>query len=181
VGKKKSATKKQPKKPAKKPTRKRAAAESKPIADSSPELLARGFFRAEYHWEADRDIPALETRVRVLVDHRDGRVEPAQAKAVGLLFESQADLKKLALKAAYETMLAWVEGYRTRHPDFRGKPIGEKPFMRGCELKSVLFPSAPDAKPVFVLTLFWPEDTRPCEVVFEWQKGKWVAAGCERN
>ena len=181
MAKKKPAPKKQPNKPAKKPTKKRAAAEPKPIADASPELAEQGFFHAEYHWEADRMIPALDARVRVLVDHNVGRVEPIQAKALELLLESTADLKKLALKAAYETMLAWVEGYRTRHPDFRGKPIGEKPFMRGCELKSVLVPSAPDAKPVFLLTLFWPEDTRPCEVRFEWLKGKWVVTGCERN
>ena len=170
-----------PKKPAKKAAKKRQIASPKPIADASAELAERGFFHAEYHWEADRSIPALDARVRVLVDHMDGRVEPAQAQAVEHLLESKADLKKLALKAAYETMLAWVEGYRTRHPDFRGKPIAEKPFMRGCELKSVLVPSAPDAKPAFVLTLFWPEDTRPCEVRFEWQKGKWAVTGCERN
>jgi hypothetical protein len=151
------------------------------VPDASAELSERGFYRAEYHWEADQDIAALETHVRVLVDHLDGRVEPAQAKAVSLLLESKANLKKPALKAAHETMLKWVEGYRERHPDFRGKPIGEKPFMRGCELKSVLVPDAPDAKPVFVLTLFWPDDTRPCEVSFEWQKGKWVVTSCERN
>jgi hypothetical protein len=165
------------KKPA--PKRKKPAAKPKVIPDASAELAERGFYRAEYHWEADREIPALDARVRVLVDHVDGRVEPVQAKAVELLLESKANLKKLALKAAYDAMLQWVDGYRQRHPDFRGKPIGEKPFMRGCELKSVLVPAEP--KPVFVLSLFWPEDNRPCEVRFEWQKGKWVATGCERN
>jgi hypothetical protein len=163
----------------KKPAKRKSAAEPKPPADASPELAERGFYRAEYHWEADRDVSALDTRVRMLVDHLDGRVEPAQAKAVELLLESKADLKKPALKAAYETMLKWVKGYRERHPDFRGKPIGEKPFMRGCELKSVLVPAA--NKPAFVLTLFWPEDTRPCEVRFEWQKSKWIVRECERT
>jgi len=170
------------KKPApKRPSKKRAAAKPKAVADASAALAERGFYRAEYHWEMDRDVPALDARLRVLVDHSDGRVEPAQAQAIELLLESKADLKKPALKAAYETMLKWVEGYRERHPDFRGKPIGEKPFMRGCELKSVLVPSAPDAKPVFVLSLFWPDDTRPCEVRFEWQKGKWTVTQCERT
>ena len=170
------------KKPAtKKPARKKPAAKPKAVADASAALAERGFFHAEYDWEADRDIPALDARVKVIVDHMDGRVEPAQAQAVEHLLESKADLKKVALKVSYETMLAWVEGYRTRHPGFRGKPIAEKPFMRGCELKSVLIPSATDGKPVFVLTLFWPEDARPCEVRFEWRKGKWAVTGCERN
>jgi hypothetical protein len=168
------------KKPALK-KRKKPAAKPKVVSDASAAMAERGFYRAEYHWEMDRDVPVFGARLRVLVDHMDGRVEPAQAQAVELLLESKADLKKPALKAAYETMLSWVEGYRERHPGFRGKPIGEKPFMRGCELKSVLVPSAPDAKPVFVLTLFWPDDTRPCEVRFEWLKGKWAIAGCERN
>jgi len=165
--------------------RKKLAPREKPTSkpkvakDASAELAARGFYRAEYHWEADREVRALDARVRVLVDHIDGRVEPMQAKAIEMLLESKADLKKLALKAAYATMLKWVEGYRERHPDFRGKPIGEKPFMRGCELKSVLVPA--EAKPVFVLTLFWPEDNRPCEVRFEWMKGKWVVTQCERT
>jgi hypothetical protein len=169
------------KKPApKKPARKKQAVKApKEPVDASAELAARGFYRGEYHWESDRDVPALAARVRVMVDHRDGRVEPLQTKAVELLLESKADLKKLALKAAYETMLKWVEGYRQRHPGFRGKPIAEKPFMRGCELKSVLVPAEP--KPVFVLSLFWPEDNRPCEVRFERPKGPWVVTKCERN
>ena len=169
------------KKPA--PKRKKPAAKAKPkvIPDASAELAERGFYRAEYHWEADREIPALDARVRVLVDHVEGRVEPVQAKAVESLLESKANLKKLALKAAYGAMLQWVDGYRQRHPDFRGKPIAEKPFMRGCELKSVLVPSAPDAKPIFVLTLFWPDDNRPCEVRYDLQKGKWVVTQCERT
>jgi hypothetical protein len=71
-----------------------------------------------------------------------------------------------------------VERYRQRHPDFRGKPIAEKPFTRGCELKSVLFPTTPTG---FVLSLFWPDDNRPCEARFEQVKGRWVVTECERN
>ena len=165
--------------PKKKPAKKKPVAKPKVVADASAELAERGFYRAEYHWEADRDVAALDSRVRVLVDHTDGRVEPPQAKAVESLLESKANLKKLALKAAYETMLKWVDGYRQRHPDFRAKPIAEKPFTRGCELKSVLVPA--ETKPVFVLTLFWPEDNRPCEVRFELVKAKWSVTQCERT
>jgi hypothetical protein len=82
-------------------------------------------------------------------------------------------------------MLRWVEGYRQRHPDFRGKPIAEKPFTRGCEMKSVRFPAPaptePKPAPVFVLTMFWPDDNRPCEVRCEKQKSGWKVTECERT
>jgi hypothetical protein len=173
-----------PKKPAKK---KPASKATRPVevVDASPELAAQGFFRGEYQWELDRDVPALDARVRLLVEHRDGRVTPEQVRAVESLLESKQSLRALALKAAYESMLRWVEGYRQRHPGFRGKPIAEKPFMRGCELKSVRFPTPSPAEtklaPVFVLTLFWPDDNRPCEARFEKQKSGWVVTECERN
>ena len=100
------------------------------------------------------------------------------------MLDTETPLRPLAVRAAYESMLRWVEGYRKRHPEFRGKPIAEKPFSRGCELKSVLFPSPgpTETKPArrFILTLFWPDDTRPCEARFEWVKGKWVVTECER-
>jgi hypothetical protein len=165
--------------PKKKPTPKAP----KPPADASAELAARGFYRGEFHWELDRDVPALGARVRLQVEHAGGRVAPIQAKAVELLLESKASLRPAALKAAYESMLRWVEGYRRRHPDFRGKPIAEKPFAKGCELKSVLVPASVEAKPVpaFVLSLFWPDDNRPCEVRFERPKSAWVVTGCERT
>ena len=169
----------------KKPTPKKKASVRKSktpktaaVEDASPELAEWGFYRSEYHWETDRDVPALNARVRLLVDHTDGMVSPDQARAVESLLESKQSLRSLALKAAYETMLQWVEGYRQRHPDFRGKPIAEKPFTRGCELKSVLFPTT---APVFVLSLFWPDDNRPCEVRFERVRGAWVVTACERN
>ena len=111
--------------------------------------------------------------------------EQSRARAVELLLECETPLRPLAVRAAYELMLKWVEGFRKRHPEFRGKPIGEKPFTRGCELKTVLFPaSAPsETKPVpmFVLSLFWPDDNRPCEARFEWVKGAWVVTNCERT
>ena len=121
----------------------------------------------------------------MLVDHDHDIVTPAQARAVELLLETEKPLRPLAIKAAYESMLRWVEDYRKRHPGFRGKPISEKPFTRGCELKTVLFPSPAlsETKPtlVFVLTLFWPDDNRPCEVRFERVKSGWVVTSCERN
>ena len=177
MAKKKPAPKKKPPKPPKRPK------PPKPPADASAELAARGFYRGELYWELDRDVPALGARVRLLVEHADGKVAPVQAKTVELLLESQASLKPAALKAAYESMLRWVEGYRQRHPEFRGKPIAEKPFAKGCELKSVLVPAAAEAKPVpaFVLSLFWPDDNRPCEVRFERPKSAWVVTECERN
>jgi hypothetical protein len=186
VAKKKPAPKKRaPKKLALKKPAAKAAKEAKPLVDASPELAQAGFFRGEYHWEADRDVLALGERVRLLVEHAAGRVSPEQARAVELLLESKQPLRSLALKAAYESMLQWVDGYRQRHPGFRGKPIGEKAFMRGCELKSVHFPSPGpvETKPSsrFVLTLFWPDDTRPCEARFEWVKGRWVVTQCERT
>ena len=82
-------------------------------------------------------------------------------------------------------MLKWVEAYRERHPGFRGKPIAERAFSRGCGLKSVLFPvpvmTETKLAPVFVLSLFWPDDNRPCEARFERKKGGWVVTACERN
>lgn len=171
----------------KKKTVARKAKTLKPAAalDASAELAEWGFFRGEYHWETDRDVPALNARVRLLVDHVDGKVRPDQARAVESLLASRQSLRPLALKAAYECMLRWVDGYRQRHPDFRGKPIAEKPFTRGCELKSVLFPAPTSGEtksaPVFVLSLFWPDDNRPCEVRFERGKNAWEVTGCERN
>jgi hypothetical protein len=176
------------KKPApKKKTGARKAKAPKPatIVDASPELAKQGFYRGEYHWETDSDVPALAARVRLLVDHTNGMVHPDQARAVDALLASKQSLRPLALKAAYDCMLQWVEGYRQRHPEFRGKPIAEKPFTRGCELKSALFPTPASAEtkpaPVFVLSLFWPDDNRPCEVRFERVKSAWVVTGCERN
>jgi hypothetical protein len=182
VAKKKPAAKKRtPQKPVRK---KPAAKAAKPLVDASLELAQAGFFRGEYHWEADRDVPALGERVRLLVEHAAGRVSPEQARAVELLLESKQALRSLALKAAYDCMLQWVDGYRQRHPGFRGKPIAEKPFTRGCELKSVRFPmsspAVPDPALVFVLSLFWPDDTRPCLVSFGHVKGKWLVTQCER-
>ena len=146
----KNAPKKALKKPIARPTKVMAAA-VKPatIVDSAAVLADLGFFRGEYHWEADRDVPAFDARLRLLVDHVDGRVHPEQARSVEWVLASKRALRPLALKAAYECMLGWVEGYRQRHPGFRGKPIGEKPFTRGCELKSVSFPAPPpgEAKP----------------------------------
>ena len=189
MAKKKPTPKKKPAAKATKATKaakpKNPAAKPRPTADASADLAARGFFRGEYHWEADRDVPALDARVRLSVDHDNDVVTPEQAKAVELLLESGTPLRPLAVRAAYELMLKWVEGFRQRHPEFRGKPIGEKPFTRGCELKSVLFPAPAPAEskhaPRFVLTLFWPDDTRPCEVRFEWVKGAWVVTNCERT
>ena len=173
-----------PKKAAKKKPSAKTARPAE-VQDASGELRELGFFRGEYNWEADRDVPALDARVRILVEHDGGRVSPEQARAVESLLESKQSLKPLALKAAYESMLRWVEGYRQRHPGFRGKPIAEKPFARGCELKSVRFPAprSSDGKPVptFVLTLFWPDDNRPCETRFEKQKSGWVVTECERT
>jgi hypothetical protein len=181
--KKKPVAKAKPKKAATKAAAKKAGPPK--VADASADLAALGFFRGEYHWEADRDVPALDTRVRLLVDHDNNVVTPEQVKAVELLLDAETPLRPLAVRAAYELMLKWVEGFRKRHPEFRGKPIGEKAFTRGCELKSVLFPApvAAEAKPAprFVLTLFWPDDTRPCEARFEWVKSKWAVTNCERT
>jgi hypothetical protein len=81
-------------------------------------------------------------------------------------------------------MSRWVAEYFDRHPNFRGKPISERAFTRGCELKTVLVPSPDPAEkkhpPRFVLGLFWPDDTRPCEVRFEWAKGAWTVTDCSR-
>jgi len=161
------------------------AAQPREIEDASPELANLGFYRGEYDWETDRHVPALDERLRLLVEHRDGRVVSEQTRAVQALLESRQGLRSLALKAAYDCMLRWVEGYRQRHPGFRGKPIAEKPFTRGCELKTVRFPTSPTPESktvlVFVLTLFWPDDNRPCEVRFEKAKGGWLVTECERT
>ena len=184
------ATKKQTKKTVAKATRprttaKKAAAESVQVVNGAPDLEKLGFFRGVYHWELDRHVTALDTRVRLNVDHVNGVVMPEQVRAVETLLECKTPLRPLAVRAAYDLMLKWVEGYRKRHPAFRGKPIAEKPFARGCELKTVLFPSPVPAKtkpaPRFVLSLFWPDDNRPCEVRFERAKGEWVVTNCERT
>jgi hypothetical protein len=180
---KKSSSAKKPtlkKKPAKKAAKKPAE-----VADASPALQKLGFFRGEYRWEADRDVPALDARVRLLVEHTGGKVTPGQVRAVELLLETDTPLRPLATGAAYELMQRWVANYYDHHPNFRGKPISERAFTRGCELKTVLFPfpnpSEKKPAPAFVLTLFWPDDTRPCEVRFEWAKGAWAVTNCERT
>lgn len=182
----KRVAKKVPKKTVRpKPTATKAAPKPAAVVDAAPVLEQLGFFRGEYHWEVERHVSALDARVRLHVDHTNGVVTPEQARAVELLLETETPLRPLAVRAAYELMLKWVEGFRKRHPEFRGKPIGEKPFTRGCELKTVLFPAPALAEtkpaPMFVLTLFWPDDNRPCEVQFERVKGAWVVTNCERT
>jgi hypothetical protein len=185
VAKRKLATKKPTKKPtAKKPATKPAKKPAK-VVDAASTLQGLGFFRGEYLWELERYVPVFDARLRLQVDHANGVVSPEQVRAVELLLEAETPLRPLALQAAYELMLRWVDSYRQRHPDFRGKPIGERAFTRGCELKTALFPSPNPAEtkpaPRFVLSLFWPDDTRPCEVRFEWAKGAWAVTECERN
>jgi hypothetical protein len=192
MAKKKPATKKPAaKKATRKPAAKSKAAKQPEVApaaveDASAALQEMGFFRGAYNWEADREVPALRQRVRILVDHTGGVVAPVQVRALELLLESEADLRALALKASYECMLHWVETFRKRHPEFKGKPIAEKPFNRGCELGSA-FISSPDPKaekpaPAFLLDVYWPEDDgHPCKVAFEWQRDAWVVTSAERN
>ncbi len=186
------------KKPAsKKPaSKKKPAAKSKParklapapvvIEDASAALAEMGFFRGEHNWEADREVPCLGQRVRLLVDHTGGVVTPVQVRALEQLLETETDLRALALKAAYECMLRWVEGFRKRHPDFKGKPINERAFNRGCELGTVFFrspkPSEERPAPAVIVNVFWPEDDgHPCEVVFERQRGAWAVLSAERT
>ena len=108
------------------------------LRPSSPAL---GFFRGEYHWETDRLVPSLDARLRVLVDHHNGIVTSEQVQAVERCSIPRRHCVHWQSGQRMKSMLRWVEGYRNRHPEFRGKPIAEKPFSRGCELKSVLFPS----------------------------------------
>src|SRR3954469_10069281 len=139
MAKKKPAPKKGPtKKPATKPkAAKPKAAPPAPVADAAAELAKLGVFRGAFNWEADREVPCLGERVRVLVDHTGGVVAPEQVRTVELLLDADESLRPAALKAAYECMLEWVEGFRRRPPDFKGKPIGERAFGRGCELGPV--------------------------------------------
>ena len=190
MAKQKPAAKKAPQKPIakaakSKATTKKTTAKPAQVVDAALALEKLRFFRGEYHWELERHVPALDARVRLHVDHTNGAVTPEQVRAVELLLETETPLRPLAVRAAYESMQRWVEGYCKRHPDFRGKPIGEKPFARGCELKTVLFPlpapSEARPAPAFVLSLFWPDDNRPCEARFERTNGAWVVTSCERN
>jgi hypothetical protein len=172
-------------KPAAKP---KAGRKPAPVAveDASAALVQFGFFRGEYDWEADRELPCLEARVRLLVDHTGGVVSPEQVRALELLLETETPLRPLALRAAYEYMLGWVENYRKRHPDFRGKPIGEKAFNRACEISEVRFrsPNRSEEKPPpsFHADVYWRDgDGHPWAVFFQWQRGAWVVAACERT
>src|SRR5690242_20568703 len=88
----KRATAKKPK-PARKPAVAPAAPVPAPVVDASAALQAMGFFRAQYNWEADREVPCLGERVRILVDHTGGVVAPVQARALELLLEAEADLR----------------------------------------------------------------------------------------
>jgi hypothetical protein len=185
-----------PKKPAKKPTKKPAAkakakpaprpAPATPPADESAKLAEMGFFRGAYNWEADRTVPALGGRVRLLVDHTGGVVAPVQVRALELLLESEADLRAMALKVSYECMLRWADDLRKRHPELRGKPIGERAFTRGCELDTVFLPSpksgGEEPVPVAVVNVAWGEDGgHPYEVTFDHQRGGWAVAACRRT
>jgi hypothetical protein len=184
VAKKKSAPKKKPAAKATKPAK--TSRKPTPVADNSPALAELGFFRGEYDWEADRDVPAFDERLKLRVDHTGDVVAPEQLRALELLLETETPLRPLALRAAYECMLRWVEGYRARHPDFRGKPMNERAFNKGCDFGEVVFPSPSRSEekppPRFHISLYWPgDDGHPCEVVFEWQRGSWVIVSCERS
>jgi hypothetical protein len=189
MAKKKPAQKKKPAakaRPAKPKAAGKPAPKPAPIEDASAELEKSGFFRGEYNWEADRHVPCFDARLRLLVDHTGGVVSPVQVRALELLLETETPLRPLALRASYECMLRWVDGYRKRHPDFRGKPRSERAFNRGCDLGSVIFPSPgrDEAKPPprFLLDVYWPEDDgHPCEVLFEWHRGGWAVVSAERN
>ena len=184
MAKKKAAPKKKATKP--KPAKPKPAPEPAPVADASASLQQLGFFRGTYNWEADREVPCLGERVRVLVDHTGGVVAPEQVRAVELLLDSEKSLRPLALHAAYECMLGWVEAFRRRHPNFRGKPIAERAFSRGCELGPVFFPSPKPTEekpvPTMLLNVCWSEDGgNPYEVVFEWHRGAWVVGAARRT
>jgi hypothetical protein len=192
VAKQKPAAKKKPATKAAKPKKvakpaSKPAPKAVPLADASAALREMGFFRGGYNWEADRDVPALGGRVRLLVDHTGDVVAPEQVRALELLLEEEKPLLPLAHRAAYETMLGWVEGFRKRHPGFKGKPLSEKAFNRGCDLGTVVFPSPKPSEaeakspPTFVLNLFWPEDDRPCAIRFERHRGGWTVVSSERS
>lgn len=171
-------------KPRKKTSARASTAAHSPV-DPAAALQQLGFFPAEYCWERECLVPALDSRLRLQVDHAHGIVKPEQVRAVELLLESATPLRTAALRAAYECMLRWVEGYRQRHPGFCGKPLAVRTFLRGCDLGTVHFP-LPDAAaakpaPTFILGVFWPDDDRPCEARFEWSKGAWTLRACERN
>lgn len=183
------------KKPApKKPTKAKAvkakpASKPAPVAapeDASAALVQLGFFRGQHNWELDREVPCLGERVRLLVDHTGGVVAPVQVRALELLLETETPLRPAALHAAYECMLRWVENFRTRHPDFKGKPIAERAFSKGCELGTVFFrapkPSETKTNPGVIVNVFWSaDDGHPYEVTFEWQRGAWVVVGNQRS
>ena len=177
--------------PKKKPAKPKAKLASKPTsivppADASAALVQLGFFRGQHNWELDREVPCLGERVRLLVDHTGGVVAPVQVRALELLLETETPLRPVALHAAYECMLRWVENFRNRHPDFKGKPIAERAFSKACELGTVFFraPKPSDEKPVpgVIVNVFWSaDDGHPYEVTFEWQRGAWVVVGSQRS
>jgi hypothetical protein len=177
TAKKPAARPKSPRKPAAVP------ATAPPVADASAALQGLGFFRGAYNWEADREVPCLGERVRILVDHTGGVVAPVQVRALELLLETEAPLRPLALRAAYEWLLNWMEAYRKRHPDFKGKPVGERAFNRACSVSEVVFqsPGKSEQPPRFQANVYWGEDDgHAWAVSFERQRDGWALAGCER-
>ena len=169
--------------PRRKNTKPKPAPLPAPIVDASPELSARPF----------RGAPTGRPIASALFGERyefrrstGGVVTPEQLRAVELLLETETPLRPLALRAAYECMLRWVENFRLRHPDFRGKPIGERAFFRGCELGTVFFrspkPSETKPAPAVILNVYWTEDGgHPYEVSLEWQRGAWVIVATQRT
>jgi hypothetical protein len=187
MAKKKPAPEKKPAKP--KATKAKPAPKpipAPPPADASAALVQLGFFRGAHNWEADREVPCLGERVRLLVDHTGGVVAPAQVRALELLLETETPLRPVVLHAAYECMLRWVENFRNRHPDFKGKPIAERAFSKGCELGTVFFrapkTSAEKPAPGVIVNVYWSaDDGHPYEVTFEWQRGAWVVVASQRS
>ena len=177
MAKKKPAPKKKPAaKPKPKPKAK-PAPEPVPVPDASARSPDSGSSAVSTTGRPTARFPAWASRVRVLVDHTGGVVAPVQVRALELLLETDTPLRPLALRGAYEAMLGWVETFRKRHPDFRGKPIGERAFNRGCELGTVFFPSPKPSEekpaPVVLVNVNWSEDGgHPYEVIFEWQRAR---------
>ena len=178
---------KRPAAKAAKPRKPTAKAARKPqlVVDASAELAALGFFRGEYHWETDRLVPSLDARLRVLVDHHNGIVTPEQVRrGSSACSDTETPLRPLAVRAAYESMLRSGRRLPQAPPGVSRQADRREAIQPRLRTQvgavPLAWPDRNEASRRFILTLFWPDDTRPCEARYEWVKGKWVVTECER-
>ena len=164
--------------------RKKRPAKTKPVAkpkggaDASAELAERGFYRTSTTGRPTATSPALDARVRLWSITRAACGTTA-GEVGGIAAGGRGGAQEARVEGGVRPD-AEVGGWLPSAPPGLSRQADRREAVHPrLRLKCVLVPAG--AKPVFVLTLFWPDDTRPCEVRFELVKAKWPVTNCERT